>query len=239
MNRLYFNNKNSFLDFGLIVVNAIEYPFIAKQYERVEVIGREDGYLTELSGYGTGLDITVNFRLIDASNYNHKIRKITEWLSNINDNKLYFSDYKEKFYKVKYVTLSKIKDSNFKTADFTATFNLHPNIYLNNEEEEVVRNNSEIYYDGDFDGIPDIELTLPESEVNISITINDKTFQFKGVSGRINIYSSLLLAVNDKKQQITSKMIGQFPYLQKGFNQISWVGPIDEFKIFKNTRYWG
>ena len=42
MNNLYFNNKSAFDDFDLVVVNAIEYPFVQEIIEKVDIEGNKN-----------------------------------------------------------------------------------------------------------------------------------------------------------------------------------------------------
>lgn len=46
MSNLYFNKKSALEDYDLIIVNAIEYPFVTKKIETVYVEGNRNGTLT-------------------------------------------------------------------------------------------------------------------------------------------------------------------------------------------------
>lgn len=239
MNNLYFNNKSSYDDFDLVIVNSINYPFIAENIETVEVDGRKDGNLTIKTGNYKDININVNFRIINIENYKNKIRNITMWLTNIKNNILYFDDYREKSYKVKYCNITNISDSNFNTANFQVNFVCDPYIYKNNEEELIIKNNSEIYYDGDLESYPIIELELPTTQQNISITIGAHEFQLREVSEYVKINSKLMNITDKSNRSLSKKMIGNFPYLELGYNYISWTGTINKFTLNKNTIYRG
>lgn len=239
MNNLYFNNKSAYDDLDLVIVNSINYPFIAENIETVEVEGRKDGNLTIKTGNYKDININVNFRIIKLNNYKNRIRSITMWLTNIKNNVLYFDDYREKCYKVKYCKLTNIADSGFKTADFQANFVCEPYIYKNNEQELLIANNSEFYYDGDLESYPIIELELPTTQQNISITIGPHEFQLREVSEYVKINSKLMNITDKNNLSLSKKMIGNFPYLELGYNYISWTGTINKFTLNKNTIYRG
>lgn len=239
MNNLYFNKKSALEDYDLIIVNAIEYPFVTKKIETVYVEGNRNGTLTIENEEYEDLSISVTFRLIKMDNYKNRMRDINFWLSNIEDSRLFFEDYREKCYKVKYCSINNIKDVHFNSADFTVVFNLFPYIYKNEEFPTIVSNNSNIYYDGDLEGYPIINLDLGEGERNLSITIGENEFQLKGIEGYVVIDSSRSIIINENKQSLGKKMIGNFPYLRPGVNNISWEGEINKFEILKNTIYKG
>ena len=239
MNKLYFNNKEAYKDLNLLIMNAIEYPFIKEEKEVVEVNGRNEGSLTIATGNYKDLVIPVTFKMYKTDNYKNRIREITMWLTDIRDNILSFEDYREKCYKVKKIDISNIYDVNFTSAIFTINFICNPFIYRSREIPIVVNNNSDLYYDGDIKAEPNIILELPSNEQNISIIINDREFRFEKVKERIEIISSKMLVLDKNKGSLSNKMVGNFPILDLGINKIKWTGTINRFEINKNTIYRG
>lgn len=179
MNNLYFNNKSAFDDFDLVVVNAIDYPFVQEIIEKVDVEGNKNGYLTIKTNQYQDMKISVTFRLIKMDNYKNRMREINLWLSDIENNCLFFDDYMRKCYKVKKCNINPIKDLHFKSADFSVDFELFPFVFKNNEYYQTVQNNSEIYYEGDIESEPIIKLQLTNSEQNISLFIGNQEIQLK------------------------------------------------------------
>lgn len=239
MNNLYFNNKSAFDDFDLVVVNAIEYPFVQEIIEKVDIEGNKNGYLTIKTGQYQNMKISVTFRLIKMDNYKNRMREINLWLNDIEDNCLFFDDYREKCYKVKVCNINPIKDLNFTSADFGVEFELFPFVFKNDEYYQTVENNSEIYYEGDIKSEPIIKLQLTASEQNISLFIGEQEIQLKNVKGTVIINSEKKLITDETKRSLSKRMIGNFPILNKGKNNISWSGNINEFSIFKNTIFKG
>lgn len=239
MNNLFFNNKSALNDFDLAIVNSIEYPFIDEDIETINIEGRKEGSVNIKTGNYKDIVIPVTFRLIKMDSYRNRIRKINLWLSNFNNNILFFSDYREKYYKVKKVEKTIISDSNFNSATFTVNFVCNPFVYKNNERDIVVTNGMKIFYDGDKESDPEIILTLPPASSNISIMINDREIQFREVSNSLTIISGKKIVFGSNGQSLTKKMIGKFPYLDLGENKITWNGIINKFVLNKNTIYRG
>lgn len=239
MNNLYFNNKSAFDDFDLVVVNAIDYPFVQEIIDKVDIEGNRNGYLTIKTNEYQDMRISVTFRLIKMDNYKHRMREINLWLTDIENNCLFFDDYREKCYKVKMCNINPIKDLHFKSADFNVEFELFPFVFKNNEYYQTIQNNSEIYYEGDIESEPIIKLQLTDSEQNISLLIGNQEIQLRNVKGTVIINSEKKLITDDAKRSLSKKMVGDFPILTKGKNSVSWSGNISEFSILKNTIYKG
>ena len=239
MNNLYFNNKSAFDDFDLVVVNAIEYPFVQEIIEKVDIEGNKNGYLTVKTGQYKEMRISVTFRLIKMDNYKNRMREINLWLNDIEDNRLFFDDYREKYYKVKVCNISPIKDLHFSSADFNVEFELFPFVFKNDEYYQVVENNSEIYYEGDIDSEPVIKLELTESEQSVSLFIGEQEIQLKNIKGTVIINSEKKLITDEAKRSLSKKMVGNFPTLKRGKNNLSWSGNINKFSMFKNTIFKG
>lgn len=239
MNNLYFNNKSAFHDFDLVIVNAIEYPFVREKVEKISIEGNRNGYLTTKTGEYEDLSISVTFRLFRMDNYKNRMRDINFWLTDIEDDTLFFEDYREKCYKVKNCVINPIKDLHFNSADFNVVFELSPFIYKNDEFSETVENNSVVYNEGDLPSEPTIVIDVQGTNQNIDLVIGEQNVQFKGVEGRIILNNFKKLIYNDNKKSLSKKMIGNFISLQKGNNNVSWTGNIQKFTIYKNTIYKG
>ena len=104
----YFNN-NSSESFKVILSDFPELPFVQEEIKTVEV-GGKDGTLTKRTGRYKDLTISLECELLDIENYNEAIRNINNWLSEIEDNRLFFLDNPSKCYKVKKVTTGNIKN---------------------------------------------------------------------------------------------------------------------------------
>ena len=236
METIIFNNKNALEDFGIWIAKEYELPFVEEEIEEIEVEGRS-GTLIRRTGKYKDLSITLELTATDITDYRPLIRKINKWLSEVEDDKLIFTSYRERHFKVKKITIGNIARDIARCGNFTVTFLCKPFYYSNSERWETVKTNSIVYNDGDIASQPN--LLLEGVSGNISIRINGKETQFKGVTGAISINSELFRATDGNGQSVTNKMVGDFPILDTGKNTITYTGTIKTFKIIKNTIYKG
>ena len=229
----YFNN-NSSESFKVILSDFPELPFVQEEIKSVEV-GGKDGTLTKRTGKYKDLLISLECELLDIENYNEAIRNINNWLSEIEDNRLFFLDNPSKCYKVKKVTTGNIKNELNIYGTFTIEFTCYPFIYSTEEYEIEINNNSEFYYSGDIETYP--RIILSGCRGDIQITINDITTQFNSTDGEIVI--DYPQALDKEGVSITNSMIGKFPKLIKGINSIFWTGTIQGVRIKENALYRG
>ena len=229
----YFNN-NSSESFKVILSDFPELPFVQEEIKSVEV-GGKDGTLTKRTGKYKDLLISLECELLDIENYNEAIRNINNWLSEIEDNRLFFLDNPSKCYKVKKVTTGNIKNELKIYGAFTIEFTCYPFIYSTEEYEIEISNNSEFYYSGDIETYP--RIILSGCRGDIQITINDITTQFNSTDGEIVI--DYPQALDKEGVSITNSMIGKFPKLIKGINSIFWTGTIQGVRIKENALYRG
>lgn len=229
----YFNN-NSSESFKVILSDFPELPFVQEEIKSLEV-GGKDGTLTKRTGKYKDLLISLECELLDIENYNEAIRNINNWLSEIEDNRLFFLDNPSKCYKVKKVTTGNIKNELNIYGAFTIEFTCYPFIYSTEEYEIEISNNSEFYYSGDIETYP--RIILSGCRGDIQITINDITTQFNSTDGEIVI--DYPQALDKEGVSITNSMIGKFPKLIKGINSIFWIGTIQGVRIKENALYRG
>ncbi|MBP3931790.1 MAG: phage tail family protein [Peptostreptococcaceae bacterium] len=228
----YFNNNISD-DLNIVLSDFPVLPFVQEEIKQVEV-GGVFGTLTKRTGKYKDLSIAVECALLDMENYHEAIRKINNWCYEIEDNRLFFSDNAEKCYKVKKVTIGDIKNELTLYGSFTIEFLCYPFIFNSLESEIEITNSCEYLYNGDIETYP--RVVLEDCTGNIQITFNDNTTQFNEVEGTVVIdYPQVL----NGDIAITNKMIGNFPTLEKGINNISWAGTIGKVKIKENALYRG
>ena len=228
----YFNNNISD-DLGIVLSEIPVLPFVSEEIKQVEV-GGMFGTLTKRTGKYKDLLITLECSLLDIDNYYEVIRNVNNWVNSIEDNKLILSDNLNKCYKVKKVIIGDIKNELTMYGSFTIEFLCYPFIFNSLESEIEITNSCEYLYNGDIETYP--RVVLEDCTGNIQITFNDNTTQFNEVEGTVVIdYPQVL----NGDIAITNKMIGNFPTLEKGINNISWAGTIGKVKIKENALYRG
>lgn len=234
METIIFNNKNALDHFNIWIAKEYTLPFVHEDIESKAIDGRSGTLTKRLGTYG---DIVIKLELTatKTEEYRPLIRRINKWLTEIEDNKLIFSSYKERYLKVKKATIGNIEKDILRCGNFTVEFLCEPFYYESNETFQIIKTNTKIVNSGDVESKP--LLLLEGVSGNISISINGREIRFTNVTGTININSGLLRAIGESGQNLTNKMIGKFPYLDIGENLIVFTGTIGSFKINKNTIY--
>ncbi|MDM0471072.1 phage tail family protein [Clostridium perfringens] len=227
-----FNNKKN-TDLGIQVVKRPNIPIPERNIELKSLKGR-DGSLTR--DYKTYNDIKISVSLNFISGENDFINKgaeIANWLYNINDNKLIFSDNDKFYYKVKKIECKDIERSLKVIGKFIVTFVCDPyKYYLENNDIEITNStkiNSPILV---VDSEPIISIS---GTGNINLIINDKRTVLENVDESLIINSSILECYKGK-ESLNYKMSGEFPILKRGENIINIEGNIKNIKIKPNWR---
>lgn len=227
-----FNNKKN-TDLGIQVVKRPNIPIPERNIELKSLKGR-DGSLTR--DYKTYNDIKISVSLNFISGENDFINKgaeIVDWLYNINDNKLIFSDNDKFYYKVKKIECKDIERSLTVIGKFIVTFVCDPyKYYLENNDIEITNStkiNSPILV---VDSEPIISIS---GTGNINLIINDKRTVLENVDESLIINSSILECYKGK-ESLNYKMSGEFPILKRGENIINIEGNIKNIKIKPNWR---
>lgn len=227
-----FNNKKN-IDLGIKVVKRPNIPIPERNIELKSLKGR-DGSLTR--DYKTYNDIKISVSLNFISGENDFINKgaeIADWLYNITDNKLIFSDNDKFYYKVKKIECKDIERSLKVIGKFIVTFVCDPyKYYLENNDIEITNStevNSPMLV---VDSEPIISIS---GSGNINLIINDKRIVLENVEENLIINSSILECYKEK-ENLNYKMSGEFPILKNGENTINIEGNIESIKIKPNWR---
>ncbi|ELC8455927.1 phage tail family protein [Clostridium perfringens] len=227
-----FNNKKN-TDLGIKVVKRPNIPIPERNIELKSLKGR-DGSLTR--DYKTYNDIKISVSLNFISGENDFINKgaeIADWIYNINDNKLTFSDNDKFYYKVKKIEFNDIERSLKVIGKFIVTFICDPyKYYLENNEIELtnsIKINSPML----------VESSKPLITVlgtgDITLLINNRKVLLEKVENKITIDSQLMECYQDK-ENLNYKMHGEFPILNNGENTIEITGSIEKITIKPNWR---
>lgn len=236
MNKFVFNLRDSYEDMDCIIVAPISFPTIREEVENVLVENRKLGTLTKKTGNYKDTIINIKMQLNNMEDYKDKMLKINNWLSNIKDNKLIFDNYTQKCYMVKDIKINDFTNEKVFYSRFDIEFVCEPFMRLRIEKSESITKDSIIKNNGGVESEPLIKLSLPDTDQNIQIIINGRTFQVDAVKGNLEI-DSQLRKIEGNKARI--KTIGNFPTLDIGNNTISWTGNINKFEINKRIYYKG
>ncbi|HAT4229054.1 TPA: phage tail protein [Clostridium perfringens] len=227
-----FNNKNN-TDLGIQVVKRPNIPIPERNIELKSLKGR-DGSLTRDYKTYNDIKISVSLNFISGENdFLNKVAEIADWLYNINDNKLIFSDNDKFYYKVKKIECKDIERSLKVIGKFIVTFVCDPyKYYLENNDIEITNStkiNSPMLV---VDSEPIISIS---GSGNVNLIINDKRIVLENVEENLIINSSILECYKEK-ENLNYKMSGEFPILKNGENTINIEGNIKSIKIKPNWR---
>ena len=236
-NYIIYNNIHSFEDLN-VLVDALSIPTINEEVENIEVEGR-NGTLTVR--YGNYPDRPIPFKIAifrcneeSIEEFIERIDIVNNWLELENINELITYLRPSKKYVVKYINKSEIAIENFKTGIIEGKFICDPFMYDANEQVITLTQASIIKYQGTIEGECNIKIY---GNGNIQLTINDETVQINNVNEYVELDSKLLLCLNKDKTSKSRDMIGHFPLLTKGVNNISWTGNVSKVEILPRTAF--
>lgn len=235
---MYFNNKN-IKDLGLVLAEDVALPYSNENIEEQVVDGRS-GALTEKKGTWNDLELKVKLRLTKLDNYYNKLEEITEWLINIDDNRLLI-DREDKCYLVKYVVVNNIARELKKWGDFEVTFKCAPFLTDFNSTSTKLTTTKNVVsnynYTGHIASEPIVTIkALGTGDLDIYWNGNLVKFLNVSLNEVIELDSQKLTVYNQNKDNILNRMVGNFPLLLKGNNTIQ-TSLNAEITIKPNTRY--
>lgn len=236
VNQIKFNNKYSFDDFGLLMVES---PTISNSYENVESInvpGRSGSLIKRLGTFNNRI-INIKFKLIDMdqSMFDESLINIINWLNNIKDNKLIINDSMYS-YKVKYVEIGDIQRQLNWYGDFEVTFICEPFKY-GLDKSVTITTATSISYLGTVKTQPTITVTCVG---DITLIVGDKSILLKNIVDNITIDSKMMMCyknVDGIYTNLNQNMSGEYPELKPGTTEISWIGNVTNIKIDYETKY--
>lgn len=226
---MYFNNKDSWEDLGLIVkIDSI--PQGNKRYETVNVPGRDGHLYIDEDFYDEDAKVEITIVNVDTV---QDFKAINEWLYNITDNRL--SLYKNGMcYHVKKVIHDDIEYEAKTVHKTKVTFLCEPFLFGFEKETIELNNNSNIYYSGTEQAETLFKIN---GTGNIQLTVNSNTMQISNVNEYVEIDSELM---ETRNRDCTSKdwdTIGDYNTLNTGINRISYTGNISKVTLEFYYRY--
>lgn len=196
-------------------------PTPKRKITKYEIEGRH-GSLTELGEY-EDIEIHVSLNLLEDENIKYKIRRIKAWL--LNSKELSFSD-EDIYYKIKHTSIGDIENEVEEYGIFTVTFTLDPFAYLYTQPIQMTTPKP-IFNDGTVESEPLIKVY---GSGNIELLINNDRVKVSDVSDYVVLDCSLKDCYKGT-QSLNNKMIGMFPSLKPGMNEVSWSGTVSKVEI--------
>lgn len=228
----YFRGKNSYTDFGIVMSKRPPIPAPQRNVDYEKVPGRNGSLTTD---YGTYDDITITIEcaFIEKVDFKLKANEIKAWLMGGKD-RLIFSDETDKYYEAQVVNKFDIAQSIRVLGEFPVVFNCKPFKYaIDDIPITITKNNSTIYNPGTFQSEPVIKVY---GSGDIKLKINNEEITIKNIEEYVTIDSDLMDCYKNT-QLWNNNMIGEFPTLVVGENNISWTGNVTKLEINPNWRW--
>ncbi|WP_459499906.1 phage tail protein [Bacillus sp. C1] len=212
-------------NYGLYVLERPAIPTAKREVEFIKVPGRH-GSLTKKGAY-EDVPLSIQFNLSDHDNIKRLIRQAKAWL--LNGETLFFTD-DDVYRKIKSVEIGDVENEIEEYGKFEVRFNFDPFEYAMTTSIELTQSDM-IFNIGTFESEPKFEIY---GSGDIKLTINDVTFQIKGVKDSVVIDSELLTAYS-RTTPITT--VGEFPIFKVGGNTIAWSDNVNRIVIEPRWRY--
>lgn len=225
-----FGNKNSYIDFGILIAKRPNILLPKRRVSNVIIPGRSSSLKFDEGTYDD-ITITLECSIIDKKDIIEKIDKIKEWLVTTGESDLIFSFEPNKKYIAQVVNAIDFKQALKYTSSFPIIFNCKPFKFA--VEENIItitKNNSTIYNEGTFQSEPVIKAY---GNGDIKLKINDAEVTVKNVDGYVTVDSVLRDAYKDRVLK-NGDMIGEFPEFKIGENAIGLSENVSKVEVLVN-----
>lgn len=212
----FFFNRNYATDFNLVVAEYPSIPSLNEEIEEVLVPNRSSSLTIRKNEY-RDREVKFKLRMLDIEYFWEEIDSIKNWLSDIKDNRLYY-DREDRHFIVKRVVVGDIFKELRMYGEFEITFIVNPFLIGMKTSASFLENSFTIRNQGNFEVNPIITLY---GNGNLQLTINDEIITINNVVNQVNINSDLMICTNSDGSNKLIDMLGNFPTLKVGNNNIT------------------
>ena len=225
MNSFVWKDKDSYLDYGIIINKLPPLVKPERKVQEIEIDGR-DGDLT--IDYKTYKPITfpLECTILDFD----RIDEVKAWLDGFGD--LIFSWQNDKKYVAKLINRIDIAQSLEIFGEFPLIFKAQPFAYELNNDIITLTASATVTNPGSASSMPMIKIY---GAGTIDLTINSNVIHLTNVVDYVTIDSDLMDCYKDTVLK-NNYMNGEFPVLLIGDNIISWIGAVTKIEITPNWR---
>lgn len=225
-------NRNNATDFNLLVSEYPSIPSINEEIEEV-LIPNRNSLLTIRKNEYRDRQIKFKLKMIDIEYFWEEIDAIKVWLSDIKDKKLYY-DREDRYFVVKRVIVGDIFKEIKMYGEFEITFIVKPFMIGMTNSKNFLENNFVVRNQGNVEVNPIITLY---GNGNIQLIINDEILTINNIVNQVNINSDLMICTNSDGSNKLMDMLGNFPTLKVGNNNITVSSNIVETTIKFDNLY--
>ena len=226
MNSFIWKDKDSYLDYGIIINKLPSTVKAERNIEEIEVEGRDGDLTIDYKTYKP-ITFTLECTLLNFE----RINEVKAWLDGFED--LIFSWENDKYYKAKLVNKIDIEQSLDICGEFQLLFKAQPFAYSTQNSIVSLIQASTIYNLGSINSKPLIKVF---GTGDINLIVNGDIVNLYNVIDFITLDSEIMDAYKDTLLK-NNDMNGEFPELVVGENTISWVGAVTKVDINLNQRY--
>ena len=225
-----FLSKDSFADFGIVIEKRPIIPKSQRNIQYLDVPGRSGSLKVDDATYN---DVVIPIQCgFSDGNVANKADTIKAWLDS-GEGHLILSNQEDKYYLAHVSEQFDISQELKVFGKFLVNFRCRPFKYSTENTPITAVNSGTITNPGTVASDPIIVIT---GTGNITLTINDTDIYLIGIVSNITIDSVLKDAYKGTTLQ-NSKMLGDFPILIPGDNDISWSGTVNSVQITPNWRW--
>ncbi|WP_346913745.1 hypothetical protein [Clostridium sp.] len=225
-------NRNYATDFNLLVSEYPNIPSLNEEVEEVLIPNRSSSLTIRKNEY-RDRQIKFKLKMIDIEYFWEEIDAIKLWLSDIRDNKLYY-DREDRHFVVKRVIVGDIFKELKMYGEFEITFMVKPFMIGMTNSKIFLENNFIVKNPSNFEVNPIITLY---GNGNLQLTINDEILTVNNVVNDVTLNSELMICTNADGSNKLIDMLGNFPTLKVGNNNITVSGNVVKTTIKFNNLY--
>lgn len=227
-----FGGKDSFRDYGIYISKRPDMPSPKRRITNVIIPGRSSSLKFDEDTYD---DITISVECsIKDRVLLDRIDDIKGWLIGTGESDLIFNFQKEKKYVAQVVNAIDFSQVLRYFSKFIIIFNCQPFKYevnssaINLTTAGIINNIGSVYSE------PIIKVM---GIGDVTLTINTQTIKLKDISDHVILDSVQQNCYNEQLENLNNKMLGEFPILLSGKNEISWSGTISKLEVTPNWRW--
>lgn len=227
-------DKTSSIDFNMIVTKVNNLNSTNRNLEFTTVPGRDGEYVEEKEL--PNKEISVEFYIDSESteDINRLAKAIKKWLQGKKGYKeLFFSDDVDTIYEAICINKIEIDEVIEALGEGKLYFSCKPYTKNNYNNVITITNNTTIYNQ--------YSRSLPKLKIfgsgDVTISINNNNLILKGIEEFIEVDCDEMecyKTVNGIVTYLNNKMYSDFPTIEEGNNNISWIGNVQKIEIIPN-----
>ncbi|AXK19121.1 distal tail protein Dit [Bacillus sp. COPE52] len=227
-------------DYGLVSVGERDFSAPSREVKKVKVLGQDGDLIIDQKRYNNftrkidGFMIVSDYRELAA-----KVKVLRNWLNKTAKyQELIFSYDEESVYMASHSSEVQAVMISPQIAQVSIEFDLKPEIFTPYSFMSAELTSSDtLINEFSVKALPYIKIT---GNGDMTLHINNRSYNYKGVDGWIEIDSQLKIVYKKENGVISNRsekaVNRNFPYFEEGENNVSWTGSITKVEIVPRWR---